>query len=350
MTENKKMTSMERTLAALQFREADKVPLFLLLSMYGAKERQITVREYFSDAALVAETQWEMHKKYRTDCLYAFFYAPLELEAWGGETLFVQDGPPNSGEPLWRKAEQIDGLEAPKLEAAPGMLRVLETIRLLKRRAGDSVPIIGVVMSPFSVPVMQMGFEAYLKLLYFAPQRFRRLMEVNSEFCVRWANAQLQAGATAICYFDPLAAPSLIDKALFMKTGYPVAENVLARINGPKALHLSSAPALPVVEEAAALGASVLGFSAQDDPEKIKKAAQGKITLLGSLNGIEMVRWQSGEAERQVKELLAKVGGGGGFLLGENHGEVPFQVSQDTLLEIAEATERWGGYPLKWVK
>jgi uroporphyrinogen decarboxylase len=26
---------------------------------------------------------------------------------------------------------------------------------------GDSVPIIGVVISPFSLPVMQMGFDAY---------------------------------------------------------------------------------------------------------------------------------------------------------------------------------------------
>ncbi len=350
MTEQKKLTPMERTLAALQFREADKVPLFLLLSMYGAKERQIAIRDYFADAALVAETQWAMHKKYRTDCLYAFFYAPLELEAWGGETLFVPDGAPNAGEPPLRRPEQIDRLETPRLQESQGLQRVLATIRLLKAKAGADVPIIGVAMSPFSFPVMQMGFEEYLKLLYFAPERFRRLMDLNSEFCVNWANAQLQAGATAICYFDPLASPSLIGKELFMKTGYQVAKEVLKRINGPTAVHLASAPALPVVDEIAALGAAVLGFSASDDVEKIKKAAQGKITLLGNLNGIAMTRWQSGDAERKIKELLAKIGGGGGFLLAENHGEIPFQVSQDTLLEIAEATEVWGRYPLKLVK
>ena len=34
-------------------------------------------------------------------------------------------------------------------------------------------------ISPFSLPVMQMGFDAYIELLYEQPQRFERLMQVN---------------------------------------------------------------------------------------------------------------------------------------------------------------------------
>ena len=40
----------------------------------------------------------------------------------------------------------------------------------------------------------------------------------------------------------------------------------------------------------------------------------------------------------------------GGFLLGENHGEVPYLVPDEVLLAISAAAERWGRYPLDWVE
>ena len=94
-----KMTSMERVLTAMQFQEPDRVPLFLLLSLYGAKELQLSPQEYFSQADHVVRGQLLMQKKYRSDCYYTFFHAPMEIEAWGGEVLFDPAGPPNAGEP-----------------------------------------------------------------------------------------------------------------------------------------------------------------------------------------------------------------------------------------------------------
>ncbi len=48
------ITSMERVLKSLSFQEPDRVPLFLLLTMHGAKELGMTIREYFSSAENVS--------------------------------------------------------------------------------------------------------------------------------------------------------------------------------------------------------------------------------------------------------------------------------------------------------
>ncbi len=343
------MTSMERVLTTMQFKEPDRVPLFLLLSLYGAKELQLTPKEYFSNADNIVQGQLRMQKKYRSDCYYSFFHAPLEIEAWGGEVVFVSDGPPNAGEPLIQKPDQIASLKVPCIQETPCLTKVLEATAKLYQSSAGGVPIVGVVMSPFSAPVMQMGFEAYLKLLYFDRPRFELLMKKNMEFCIAWANAQIKAGATAICYFDPLASPSIIEKELYRQTDYPIAQQVIANINGPVAVHLASAPVLPVVGEIASLGAKVLGFSCLDDAAKIKRAAYEKICLLGNLNGIEMANWTPEHAERQVKHLLRQAGSGGGLILSDNHGEIPWPVTEETLLAIAEAVQRWGRYPLKWI-
>lgn len=341
------MNAMTRMMTSISHQEPDRVPLFLLLSMYGAKERQISIKEYFRDSVLVADTQLMMQKKYRNDCFFTFSYAPAEIEAFGGEVIFVEDGPPNSGEPFLKKLSDIASLQAPRIAESPSLLRVLDTTARIKAHSGDEVPIIGVVMSPCSLPVMQMGFEKYIKLLYEDQELFDALMLVNEEFCVNWANAQLEAGATAICYFDPLASPNIIERETYLKTGNKVAKRSISKIKGPVATHLASGITLPVIDDIIATGSPVLGISSADDIPSLKAAAKGRICLLGNLNAVEMVHWSPDKIEQTVCSLISQAGQGGGFILAENHGEIPWQVTEDILIQLGEAVRKHGQYPLK---
>ena len=62
-----------------------------------------------------------------------------------------------------------------------------------------------------------------------------------------------------------------------------------------------------------------------------------------------MRNWTDRDAEDAVKTAILKAGSGGGFILGDNHGEIPWQVPEEVLLAIGDAVERWGRYPLDWV-
>lgn len=124
---NSAMTSLERVLTALSHKEPDRVPLFLLLSLYGAKESNNSIKSYFSDPKLVARTQIQMKDKYQNDCFYAFYYAAIELEAFGGEVIFTDDGPPNAGAPVVKSADGIKQLVPPKINDCCCLLNVLET-------------------------------------------------------------------------------------------------------------------------------------------------------------------------------------------------------------------------------
>ena len=344
------MTSLQRVLTTLGNKEPDRVPLFLLLTMHGAKELGLTIREYFSKAENVVEGQLRMLRKYRNDCIYSFFYAPVEVEAWGVEVLYMEDGPPNSSAPFIRRSEDIKGLPPPGVKDAECLVKVLNAQKMLKAEVGDTVPIIGVVMSPFSLPVMQMGFDKYIELMYEQPELFWLLMQVNEEFCVQWANAQLEAGATAICYFDPVSSTTVIPREMYLKTGFQIAKKTIARIKGPTATHMASGRCLPILSDIAETGTAVVGVSVLEDLAAIKAVCRGKLTVMGNLNGIEMRRWTPELSERVVKEAIAKAGQGGGFILSDNHGEIPWQVPEEVLLSISEAVHKWGQYPLEWLK
>ena len=343
------MNSMQRTLTTLGQQEPDRVPLFLLTTMHGAKELGMSIEAYYSRAENVIEGQMRLLKKYRGDCLYAFFYASIEIEAWGGTTLYLPDGPPLCGAPVIRSPEDIDTLQTPSVKDAAPLARVLETIRGLKATVQDTVPIIGVAISPFSLPVMMMGFDHYIELIYEDPARFERLMQATEAFTVEWSNAQLEAGATAICYFDPVSSTTNIPRELYLKTGQQVAKRVLAQINGPTATHMASGRCLPIMSDIADTGTAVVGVSALEEMGELKAAANKRVSLLGNLNGVEMRRWTPQQAEIAVKRAIAGAGRGGGFILGDNHGEIPWQVPEEVLLAIGDAVERWGHYPLDWV-
>ncbi len=340
------MSSMQRVLTTLGHQEPDRVPLFLLVTMHGARELGVPLREYFHDPALIAEGQLRLRARYGDDCLYGFLYAPLEVEARGGDVVWVDDGPANSGEPILRRPEDIRDLQPLRVADAAPLGRALTAIELMKERVADEAPIVGVVMSPFSLPVMQMGFDAYIELMYERPELFERLMQVNIESCVDWANAQLAAGATAICYFDPVSASDITPPERYEQWGGAVARQTLARIQGPTATHFASGRCLPIVPEVAETGTAVVGVSAHEELGRLKAACAGRLSVLGNLNGIEMCRWTPEEARAAVRAAIAAAGPGGGFILSDNHGEIPLQVADETLQEIVAATREYGRYPL----
>jgi len=338
---------MERVLTTLGHQEPDRVPLFLLLSLHGAKELGLSIKEYFSKADHVVEGQIRLRKKYNNDCIYAFFHAPIETEAWGGEVIFHDDGPPNSGTPFITDISKIHTLKAPRVKESSGLLRVCEAISKIKSRIGNDAPIVGVAISPFSLPVMQMGFDKYFDLMYLHPNEFNILMQLNEEFCIEWSNAQLAAGATAICYFDPVSSPTIIPREKYLETGYIIAKRTISQIQGPTATHFASGRSLEIMDDVATTGTAIVGVSALEELAMLKEKAKGKVTILGNLNGVEMRTWSQEKAEQVVKEAIEKAGKGGGFILSDNHGEIPFQVKDDTLMAISDATRKWGEYPLK---
>ena len=344
------MTSLQRVLTTLEHREPDRVPQLLATTLAGARAVGLTPQDYFSRAENVIEGQLRTQRRFRNDCYIGFLYAPLEVEAFGGEVIFSDNGPPNAGEPIIVDPERIGELVAPDPRHNPALQRTLEIIAGLKERGDPTVPILGTVMAPYSLPVMQLGFPAYLELMDDRPDLLVRLLTLNEEFCVAWANAQFEAGITAVTYFDPLASPTVMPPARYRAVGWPIARRVLSRLKGPAAVHLASGRVLGVMDDLCALGAVGIGTGDLEPPEQVKEACRGRVGMIGNLNGIEMTRWTVGEAEAAVKDLLAAAAPGGGFLLSDGHGELPWQVDDDIILAVSEAIHVWGRYPLTWAE
>jgi uroporphyrinogen decarboxylase len=283
--------SLTRVLTALSHREPDRVPFLLCATMHGAKELGLTPREYFSRAEYIVQGQMRLREKYRADSVSAFCYAAIEMEAWGSETIFYPDGPPNAGAPIIRKSEDIERLQPPRVSECASLKRILEATQVLKSRVADGALLLGVAISPFSLPIMQMGFDRYIELIYDQPALLDRLLKINQEFCVEWANAQFAAGASAVVYFDPVSSTTIVPKDISVKIGLATAKRVIARFKGPAVIHFASGRCLPILKRVASTGTVAVGVSALEDLVELKRVCGQKISVVGNLNAIEMRRW-----------------------------------------------------------
>jgi|APLak6261675434_1056106.scaffolds.fasta_scaffold00209_3 uroporphyrinogen decarboxylase len=342
------MNSLERTVAALSHREGDRPPVFLLFTMHGAKVLGLSLREYFSSAEHVIEGQWRLRQQFGHDCLYAFHYASLELEAWGCGSSFIDEGPPNLGDLLIHRVAELDDLEAPRLDH-PSLRRVLRVIEGLHARARGEAPVVGVVLSPYSVPVMQLGFGPWLELLHEArvqpggqaDRRVRRLLALNEDFAARWGAAQLAAGATALVYFDPLFSPTMTSDDLALPLALPMAQRFVQQFAAPVGLHFASGRVQGRWSAALSTGAAVLSVSAEDDLAALKATCHGRAALLGNLNGVQMPHWSARDAHQAASRALTLGAEGGGFVLADNHGELPFHVGDEVLHAVVRAADDW---------
>lgn len=146
-----------------------------------------------------------------------------------------------------------------------------------------------------------------------------------------------------------MSSTTNIPRDLYLRTGQQVARRVLAQIKGPTATHMASGRCLPILSDLADTGTAAVGVSTLEDMASLKQAANKRVSLIGNLNGIAMRHWTPQQAQTAVRRIIAKAGRGGGLILSDNHGEIPWQVPDEVLLAIGEGVQRWGRYPLDWV-
>ncbi|MBI5068065.1 MAG: uroporphyrinogen decarboxylase family protein [Deltaproteobacteria bacterium] len=342
------LTPAARVAAALGHREGDRVPFFLPANMHGARLLGVPLTAYLGSAELVVQGQLRLRELLGHDAVSGFLCAAAEAEPFGGEVVVHEDGPPNTGEPPLRSAADIERLRPPDPTTSPTLRRSLEATAALRAAVGAEVPVLAGGIGPFSLPAIQVGLDRWFELLHQHRPLAERLLRVNEAFCASWANALLAAGASAVALAEPLASPLLVPADRYRELGLPALRRTVAAVRGPVAVSTASAPCLPIAADLAGAGVACVGVSAADDLSQSKRILRGRAAVMGNLNGLEMRHWTPDDAEQAVRAALAAGGPGGGFVLSEHHGEVPFQVPLEVLQAVAEAVRRWGTYPLRW--
>jgi len=215
---------------------------------------------------------------------------------WGDRTMM-----PEVKEHPW--AEVSDIKMPPDYLDREGVRVPLEAIRILRRELGNRVAIVGKVYGPWSLAYHMFGVQDFLIWTLLEPEKVRAILRELMEIVVTYANAQVEAGADALCYGDH-ATGDLVSRQMYVDFLRDLHKEIRKRINAPLILHICG-NTLDRMPDIAETTMACFHFDSNVDPAAAKAAVNGKISLMGNIdNSVTLLTGTPADVRAEVFRAL----------------------------------------------
>lgn len=314
------MTPLERVLTAVKHETPDRVPIFILMSTIGAKMSGLAYKDYYTSGENIAQMQIKLQQELGYDCLLGLSYIAQEVEPFGTETMFFNDGDPNIGRPVFldNPAKFIE-VEVPDPYNDPSLKESLELMKKLAEFGKGKIPIIGVSSGAFSFPSLLCGTKKWFDLLLLEPEKSKEIIKKSEEFVIRLANAKIESGADVTVLVDGLATAAAIPPEIFNEFVKPSLTRIVKEIKGPVVFGNAGGEVEPLMDLISETGVLGTFLCSNDDLESIKAKHGEKLLLLGNINNIEIIDWPDSVIDSVVKKCIEDGANNGGYVLMNQH-------------------------------
>jgi len=254
------------------------------------------------DAAKMAELAAAGHEVLGFDNVMPLFSVWHESAALGCRVDWgARDRMPDSRDHLARLGEEV---EVPAdLLSRPGCAVPLEAIRLLRKRFGDEVAVVGKVFGPWTLGYHVFGVQEFLMGTLLEPENVRRGMEQLKRVTIEFGRAQVEAGADAVCLGDhatrDLCSPDAYRD--FLQASHAELEEAIAC---PLVLHIcgDTSDRIGYIRET---GLACFHFDSKVPTPKARELAGEKLALMGGTSNLEVIR--SGTPEAVAADVAEKI-------------------------------------------
>lgn len=215
------MNGRERVLAMLEGRSVDHLPLMPITMMFAGDHAGVKYGAYATDYRVLAEAQVATARDYQFDYVSAISDPAREAADCGADIQHFDNQPPAINETNARLADKgdLDKLEIPDPLSGGRMLDRVRGVALLKEKAGADKLVEGWIEGPCAESADLRGINTLMLDFYDDPDFVRRLFHFVLEMGLRFAKAQIDAGADLIGVGD--AAASLIGPQLYEEFVWP---------------------------------------------------------------------------------------------------------------------------------
>jgi len=297
------ITALDRLVDAINGKTDGSVPLFCNMIDQGGIELGMKPKDYFSNGEYVAEAQLKMLNKFGYDNLWSLFYVGREAELLGcKEIYFAEDGPPNVLDYVIKSPEDIKKLEVPEcIEDHPAFAEPIKCLDILKKEAGDTNPICAYISSSMTIPVLLMGMENWLELLFAGPFDLRdELLTKCNEFFIKELIAYRDGGANVIVYSNPFGSTDIVPMSFFKTESMKWIKKDIEGVGTNGVVYYCGMSHFNnVIDDVySETGLGVYYLSPFDDISEGKKIINNRGLTCGVINDIKLVDW----SEREIRD------------------------------------------------
>ena len=210
---------------------------------------------------------------------------------------------PDSRRPLLAEVKELLTIPRDFLKH-PACAVPLQALRLLKQRYGADIAVVGKVFGPWTLGYHVYGIENFLMESLDAPDNVKKAMRRLMEVTVAFAQAQIDAGADALCVGDHCTR-DLCSPDTYRDFLQELHQELHERIPCPLMLHIcgDTSDRIPYIR---ATGIECFHFDSKVPAAKARELAGDRLALMGGTSNLSVVLHGTPEViTRDVEEKLA---------------------------------------------
>jgi len=215
----------------------------------------------------------------------------------------------------WGEVNRMPGCRAPLLKmgddvpipadllSRAGCKVPLDAIALLRQRLGDEVAVVGKVFGPWTLGYHVFGVQEFLINTLLDPDAVKRAMAALKEVTVRFARAQIEAGADALCLADH-ATRDLCSPDAYRDFLRETHQELNARIACPLILHICGDTS-DRIGHIRQTGLPCFHFDSKVPTAEARRLAGERLALMGGTGNLDVI--QKGTPEQIIEDVREKV-------------------------------------------
>jgi uroporphyrinogen decarboxylase len=343
------LSSVERALAALRHREADRVPVTPMLCAASRQLVGASFPEFAQEPERAAEAFTVGLDIVGGDLVVLMLDLSVEAADFGQAMVFPADTTPHPdyAHPRIRDVEDYRALPRLELAGAERMQRFVGLCRAMVRRVGLRAVVTGFLFGPLGVLGMMRGAEQLFGDCMRHPQVVRRACDTVTEVLVQFAEAQCDTGVPAVAIDTLFASRNGLPKALWESIEGPGVREISAAIKRRGRLvgvhNCGHAPYFDA--QIRTMAPDVISFAHLPDDcasdAELKQRYGDQVTLLGYLPTALLVRGTAAEVLAHCRRQIDALAPGGGYVLAPGC-EYPPNAPLTNAFAIVHAAKRHG--------
>lgn len=327
------MNGRRRVLAFLQGHPVDRLPLMPVVMMFCADQIGIKYGQYVKHYRVLAEAQIRTAENFDFDLVSNMSDPAREAFDCGARVEFYDDQPAAivEREALLANKSRLAGLPIPDPLGGGRMHAAVLALELMKSQVGQEKMLMGWVEGPCAEGADLRGINTLMLDFYDDPAFVRDLFEFVVEMELRYARAQIDAGADLIGIGD--AAASLVGPKIYEEFVWPYEKKLVDGLHalGTRVrLHICGNTSR-ILDGMGRLGCEIVDLDYQASLADARRTMGAHQILLGNLNPVASLRDSSPAA---VTAALAECHRQAGprFVVGAG-----CEIVRDTPLENVQA-------------
>jgi MtaA/CmuA family methyltransferase len=294
------MNPYERLMAAFQGRPTDCLPNMPITMMFAADQLGVKYGQYARDYRTLVEAQLLTAEKFGFDHVSCISDPAREAADCGATVHYFDDQPPAIDETAALLADKrtLAGLAMPDPLGGGRMHDRVQAAALFREKTGRQLLIEGWVEGPCAEAADLRGINRLMTDFFDDPAFVRDLFEFSVEMAIRFARAQIEAGADLIGVGD--AAASLVGPQIYEEFVQPCEKRLVEAIQsagGRVRLHICG-NTNRILNAMGQLGCEMVDLDWMVPVEKARREMGPKQVLAGNIDPVKTLRNGTPESVR----------------------------------------------------